>query len=262
MTKKDVHLTYSVILSAALVIAGLCLIVACVNIYHGVYQVGEDLFSRQAVAAAFFPIRIPVYLSLVLILGGIILNLFFPVEKKTRKMEKQYGVILDNLLKKADLAQCDPQLGHKILKLRANRKHMKLTTLALLAVGSIVFYLYALNRGNYPADVHAVNSFMIKATWLFAHCLLIPFGFGLFTTYYTRISMQLEIELVKQAIAAGCPAPNATSPASNTKNILMPAKCAVIAIALGLLLFGLLTGGTQDVLTKAVNICTECVGLG
>ncbi len=39
-------------------------------------------------------------------------------------------------------------------------------------------------------------------------------------------------------------------------------KTAALALALALLLFGFFTGGTVDVLTKAVNICTECVGLG
>ncbi|MBO5868321.1 MAG: thioredoxin [Oscillospiraceae bacterium] len=39
-------------------------------------------------------------------------------------------------------------------------------------------------------------------------------------------------------------------------------RWALLGVAVFLFVFGLFTGGTQDVLTKAVNICTECVGLG
>ena len=36
----------------------------------------------------------------------------------------------------------------------------------------------------------------------------------------------------------------------------------ILVLAVGLLILGYCTGGTADVLTKAINICTECVGLG
>ncbi len=39
-------------------------------------------------------------------------------------------------------------------------------------------------------------------------------------------------------------------------------KAILVCLAAVLILFGFFTGGTADVLTKAVNICTECVGLG
>ena len=39
-------------------------------------------------------------------------------------------------------------------------------------------------------------------------------------------------------------------------------KIVVISVGIGLLTFGALTGGFADVLTKAINICTECIGLG
>lgn len=39
-------------------------------------------------------------------------------------------------------------------------------------------------------------------------------------------------------------------------------KVVIITVAIISLIFGLLIGGFADVLTKAVNICTECIGLG
>ncbi|MBQ9859332.1 MAG: thioredoxin [Clostridia bacterium] len=39
-------------------------------------------------------------------------------------------------------------------------------------------------------------------------------------------------------------------------------RLALLAVGLFLLIYGFATGGIADVLTKAVNICTECIGLG
>ena len=36
----------------------------------------------------------------------------------------------------------------------------------------------------------------------------------------------------------------------------------ILAVAVSILIYGYMNGGTADVLTKAINICTECVGLG
>ena len=40
------------------------------------------------------------------------------------------------------------------------------------------------------------------------------------------------------------------------------ARAALLAAAAALILLGILNGGLNDVLVKAINICTECIGLG
>lgn len=46
------------------------------------------------------------------------------------------------------------------------------------------------------------------------------------------------------------------------KKLLRAIRIGAVVIAIGLLIYGFLTGGTADVETKAKNICTECIGLG
>ena len=50
-------------------------------------------------------------------------------------------------------------------------------------------------------------------------------------------------------------------PKLNNKTQLI-IKASVITVGIGLIIVGAITGGFTDVLTKAVNICTECIGLG
>lgn len=39
-------------------------------------------------------------------------------------------------------------------------------------------------------------------------------------------------------------------------------RAALYAAAIAMVIAGILNGGMRDVLVKAVNICTECIGLG
>ena len=81
---------------------------------------------------------------------------------------------------------------------------------------------------------------------------------AVFVAYRGIRSMEAEIELLKTV-----PAEAKITPAKETgKDRMAVIRVAVIAVAIICLIYGFCTGGTADVLTKAVNICTECVGLG
>ena len=43
---------------------------------------------------------------------------------------------------------------------------------------------------------------------------------------------------------------------------LLVIRIILLLIAVGLISWGVLNGGLYDVLVKAINICTECIGLG
>lgn len=256
MTRKRIHLFYSIVLSASAVIAGICLMVACV----GIYRSGDHPFSRASIAAAFQTIAVPVYVLLALVIGGIGLDLFYPPEKGKRPIAKQYDTILANLQKKVDITRCEPELCKAILKQQRSRRMHLWISYTLLALCSYIFLRFALNGENYPADA---NTAVVTAMFLFFPCLLIPFGYGVFTAYWNRRSVKKEIELVKQAISAGASAANVPSPAPiHSEKPANIAKYAILAVSLGILIYGIFAGGTADVLAKAAAICTECVGLG
>lgn len=256
MSKKRIHLIYGIFLSAAAILAGICLIVACV----GIYRSGPSPFSRDSIAAAFKTVAVPVYIFLALVIGGIGLNLFYPLEKGRSPVQKQYDTILANLQKKVDITKCEPALCKAILNQQRSRRAHTWITYTLLALCSFVFLRFALNGQNYPEDA---NQAVITAMILFFPCLFVPFGYGVFTAYWNKRSLQKEIELVKQAIAAGAISENAASqPAKTGLKAGEMAKYAILAVSIAILVYGFVAGGTADVLAKAAAICTECVGLG
>ena len=86
--------------------------------------------------------------------------------------------------------------------------------------------------------------------------MAVPFGYGIFAAFHARRSLQKEIGLLKLAPKLAEP------PAPRQRSHLLIPRLILLAVGVGILLYGLFSGGTADVLTKAINICTECVGLG
>ena len=48
----------------------------------------------------------------------------------------------------------------------------------------------------------------------------------------------------------------------NSNKFIYGTRLVVFCAAVALIVVGVLNGGVGDVLMKAINICTECIGLG
>lgn len=252
---KRIHLIYSILLSIALVIAGVCLMAACLGIYHS----GDQPFSRESVAAAFSKIALPVYLSVVMVAAGFLLDLFVPEAKKKSVPVKQYDLMLKRLHEKTDLDSCDESLRTAVTVQQRERKLHRIISGILLILGSAVFLSYAVNGSNYHQS--EINASMIRAMYLLVPCMAIPFGYAVFSAFYSAASIRKELDLLK---TAGTGKASRQTKAVNTgeEKRLAVFRFAVLALGVVLLVYGFATGGMADVLAKAVNICTECVGLG
>lgn len=53
-----------------------------------------------------------------------------------------------------------------------------------------------------------------------------------------------------------------TQTPATTDNETKITRLVILGVAIAVLILGFAIGGYADVLTKAVNICTECIGLG
>lgn len=252
--RKRIHLLYGIGVSAMLFIAGLCLITACISIYLS----GEQPFSRESVAAAFSAIAVPVWLCVGLVVIGFFLDLFFPKEKEKPAAVIRHSLVLKRLQAKADLSSCEESQRQAVLILRKQRRIHHIICAALLAVGSIVFLCYALQAGSFHPS--QINDSMIKAMGVLLPCMAVPFAWAVFTQIRARRSIQQEIALLKQLPTL--PAEQRSTPAKRSVHIHLILRSLLLCAGAAILLYGLFTGGTADVLTKAINICTECVGLG
>lgn len=241
---------YGIALSCVLVLAGLCLMAACV----GIYRSGDEPFSREAVAAAFSPISVPVFLCLLMAVVGFVLKAAFPLPDEKLIPAKQLSVMLRRAHLRADLETCSQELRQQITSEQKLRKKQFSLCACVLALCTAVFLVYALNGKNYHNS--DINGSMIGAMTVLVPCTVVSFAACLLTVSRRNKSIQRELDLLKQC-------PKASAPQAELRlNPSAKIRYAVLAAAIALAVFGYVSGGTADVLTKAVNICTECIGLG
>ncbi len=242
---------FGIVLSVSLILAGICFIAGCLSIYYS----GDKPYSRQAVADTFSKIAVPVYLCIALTVIGFVLEFILPLAENNKRTAKVPAMIRKALLAKKNVDGADVKITDAINKEEKGRRiHVLIRTL-LLVIGSVVFLIFALDPGNFHTS--DINSSMTRAMWVLIPCLAVPFAYSVFTAYYCNKSIVREIELIKQL-----PAAKDKTQAKESSVSVNVVRIVILCIGVAILVWGFISGGTADVLTKAVNICTECIGLG
>lgn len=256
MTKESTmrfHRIYNILFSIVIIIAGICLIVGVLTIYNS----GDQPFSRESVAATFSTIAFPVYLTLVMAIISFVWEIISPSDKEKTPKAKDYPAMLSKLYEKKDFSNGEAALQEEIKTLWKNRKTHTIIRTIILVVCSAAFLFYALNSANFHQS--EINSSMIDAMKILVPCSLVSFAYALFVSIHNEKSIQKEIELVKNLPPASTVVENEIV---TEEKRLSPYRNAILVAAIILVVYGFLNGGTIDVLAKAINICTECIGLG
>ncbi len=253
-TGKKIRFLYGLLLSFSAAMAGICLIAACLSIYH---SGGAQIYTAEKISAAFSQIAWGVYPFLALTVGSLLLELVLPPRPKAKKGSQTPQMQLKQLRSKANMQYCGPQLRAAIEAQQKRRKLHIGISFALLIVGSLIFLIYALDSRHFHQS--EVNTSMINAMTVMLPCLSVPLGYGVFTAYHNQKSILKECKLLI-TVPKYDSADTGTAP--RKPSFAQYLKWGLLIAAVALLVYGYFAGGTADVLTKAVNICTECVGLG
>ncbi len=265
---KRLHIAYSAVLSVLLTVCAVLFAVSCVGIYN---STESEPYTTQTISAAFKRIAPPVCICLILILGGFILNLFIPAEKKKLKGGVSKSVTLSRLSSKLDLDNTLVEYGAGILIRRRVRHILTAFASLIFILRSVHTLIYILNTENFPAA--DINGEVIKATLTVLLNLLIPFIIAITVSFVNSKLIKDEIELTKKALAQQknkYEAPekeNFITKAKaffikNDKKLVFATRVIIIFVGIIFVGAGILNGGASDVVQKAIKICTECIGLG
>lgn len=241
------------LLTASVITAGLCLMAACLQIYH---SGGEQIYTPGKVAAAFAPISVPVYICLGLIVVSFILPLILKRTDKKSPRAKDAVMELKRLQLTRDIGQADEE---KQAEFRRFRRFSRITTIlccALCVCTAGLFLILALSHSRFYPEAAEATTYMVSLMPQFATSAVLFLGYIFVANRLQRKVMDQQIAILKQ-----CP-PAKAKPAPKKACLVTVLHYVVLGLALVIMVYGLATGGWQDVLTKAVNICTECVGLG
>ena len=282
---KRLHLIYGIVLDVALCVVGALAIAMCVDIYNS----GPSPFTRQSVAEHFAKISVFVYILAALVLGGAILNIALPLPNAKHKGAANSRVILHKLSQK--LTNIDSDVANKIEKQRILRLVM-IVICSLLVVGATVLSIVQSISGYDASDVN-INGQVIKATFIFLRYFTIPFIYAVVSAYVCNHSVKKELTLVKNALSSKktksilVDSENSGEATDKTEGTFTkltnelyeverksykPSKIrtlvssivtvSFIVVAVVFIILGVSNGGMADVVTKAINICTECIGMG
>lgn len=241
-----------IIHSISIVVCGICLMCACVSIY----RTGDSPYSREAVALAFSKIAVPVWLCIGLTLVNVVLAFFFPHETQKTQRSQDLQATLTRLRNTQNLA-ADPDIAARVQAEHTVHRRLSFLRRGTLAILSLCFLIYALNADHFHNS--DINGSMVKAMYRLVPCLLLAFSVTAATLYHQEKSMTAEIELLKQLPKSDTPVP---PKAVRSEKKIAVLRLGFVVAAIGLIILGAATGGIADVLAKAINICTECIGLG
>lgn len=138
---------------------------------------------------------------------------------------------------------------------RRKRRRVRIAAGCLCAACALGAGVYLFNREHFTSwDLEIVMGAMAAHVFPW---IAIAFVVAMISAQLCDRSRVREIELAK-----GAPKKTAAQPSQTGGRHTGAWRTALLLASVGLIVAGILNGGMYDVLVKAVNICTECIGLG
>lgn len=257
--KNYIYLIYGIIESALLIVAGIALIAACIS----VYQIGDRPFTPESISAAFSHVRIPVFSALISTVAGLIFSLIFPDENDKIKSIIDKKTSARKLLLRIDPESCADEL--KLIKReRKLRAVCRTAATVVCIIATIPALIFAQNKENFSIiELEDCVTSLLMHSLPFIILVILSF---IVLFFIERASIDRQIKISKSAILRS---PNYRSEANDllfrkekkNKALVIAARLSIIVVAIIFVVIGIFNGGMADVLSKAVNICTECIGL-
>lgn len=254
--REKLHLIYGIVLSAIIVLLGVCLIVSCVSIYRS----GDRPFTPESISAQFKKILIPSILCDLGVVGGIVISLAFPLGDKRERPSADQKDTVRKLRKRLASYESGSYEAEKI----AGKRSIVGLFCALMCVFSAVpVLIHLLNFSNFTSDI---NGSVVSLALTALPCSALAFAIGVIYSFYSKYSYEREISELKkeltEAVKSGAEAKPTEEAVKNNKTATVVFRVVIFTVAVAFIVLGIMNGGMSDVLEKAIKICTECIGLG
>lgn len=272
MKAKRIRTYYGIFLSVFTCAVGAFFVTQAVRVLAAGNWV-QGAYTREIVVDMLFPVSIAFYVWIAAILAGFILSLVYPYEFRSKNKISERVTLKRLSSRLPQGAGEEYESGMKTVQMqRRNRLIVYLVCGAVCLAGAIASLVYLLTPSYFPAE--NINAEMLEMLKNVGPWLLVAFAGCIGTTLYERFSMNAEINALKALIMQnkGKPAVVKTENAviskikaffrNYSKYIIWGARGVTAVLGVTFVLLGIFNEGVQDVLIKAINICTECIGLG
>lgn len=281
--KKIIRLTLSIATLVMLSVSAVLFVISSISIN----AMGASPYTYETIGAAFRRIAIPVYITLALVvISGVTLTLLIPEEKGRAKAMKDAFSRLNMLYRSRgigtpktptrsiaatlnginslyrDLDGADEGVVKTVKYERTLRSSMKLTNVILFVLGVIVALVIGItNKSLYLDGVtsHDLTQSVVNVVVLVVICLAPAMVFAAIRFFVDRTSAVREYLAVETL-----PRTRVEKEEENEAKFptLLVVRISVLVLAVVFIILGIFNGGMEDVVQKAIKICTECIGLG
>ncbi len=276
--KKLIYLIFGIVLSVMIVVTGILFAVSCYSIYTRDIAAGENIYSREIVAEYFARIAVPVYITVALIAIGavmvLVLEAITPEEREKLAGTRTASEICSKLASKVDISKADEEVRTNIEKERKLRRVLMIVNIVMCAVLCTISLVYILNPMHFSTEKDMINISVLRSAIVCICCILPIIIYEIVHFYIRNTSFKRETEILKNVLKLGIKAEDVSTGEDgfvgkicaffkkNDKPITLGVRIALIGCAVVFITLGVLNGGMEDVLSKAVAICSECIGLG
>lgn len=276
-TCKTVRLCYGIALSLMTAVTGALFIWQTLDIY---LSGGSRPFTREIVLERLNRIAPAFWIWVVMVAVGFIIWEVFAVSYKRAPLKDDCYAL--RRLKK----RVPEKVGESgLASLKAVKRGelinliVKLCAAALCLAGVAYGIAYLATASNFPKT--DVNGEMLNMAAHLAPCVFAALLILCGVTLYLSLSAKKQLPHVKQIIASakadeknGVEAVYVTGNTavadlygrwkalSNHKYFILGVRIAIAVFAVTFIILGIVNGNMRAILIKAINICTECIGLG
>ncbi len=276
-TCKTVRLCYGIALSLMTAVTGALFIWQTLDIY---LSGGSRPFTREIVLERLNRIAPAFWIWVVMVAVGFIIWEVFAVSCKRAPLKDDCYAL--RRLKK----RVPEKVGESgLASLKAVKRGelinliVKLCAAALCLAGVAYGIAYLATASNFPKT--DVNGEMLNMAAHLAPCVFAALLILCGVTLYLSLSAKKQLPHVKQLIASakageknGVEAVYVTGNTavadlygrwkalSNHRYFILGVRIAIAVFAVTFIILGIVNGNMRAILIKAINICTECIGLG
>lgn len=266
MAKQEkIRLIYAVFLSVFIAAIGITLISVAADIYYSGKGAGV-IYSREIVGERLKLLAIP----LLFLVAAVIVGAMFPLIEKKPAKDKE--VVLKKLSARipADGNEEYKSAEANFNKVQKIRLIIWLAALALVLAAAIACLVYLFTAANFKGE--NLNAEILKMVSNVLPWSLAALAGCAGVSVYNGVLVEKQIKAAKAMIAGGNGEAKEQSELSkkaemvkavaSSKITILVIRVVLLVLGITFIILGALNGGAGDVLSKAVNICKECIGIG
>lgn len=263
--KRLLKSIYTVCFSVLTVVVGLLFIVQAWSIFRSAER---NAFTVARISQHFHQIVVPVAFWVLALIGNIVLGYVYPDEQERLKPYFETSERVNRLKRRL------PE--NSLLRRRDKTDYICLAVgcaaLVLAVAASVVSLVYLLDKSYAPilnesifVESDAMTDRLVRVlVWSASGMMLLLAAVILGDTFAKKKEEKIKREIAENAVK-GIRVPAAKAEKRTAKEhtkLLWIIRGGVAVVGIVCVITGICNGGMADVLKKAIQICTQCIGLG